>query len=1691
MRRLILLFLGLFSIAIGNLAAQSVSFTTLTSNMVTCGAPVVFGVIYQNQSVDTLKTVQVAVTLPTGVNYVPGSLVGPGFAESNIGALDSVVFSAANLPPLQSDTFLILVKAICGAVDSSAVTNGIYVFHSLGASIGVSSPYSILSPAISIQSVTPSSFSGSVGASFQRCVTLINGGYGSVSRLSVVLESSAVSLIQSGFTLTANGSVLTPVVIGNQMTINLGPAQIQANGDLDTLFEQNETMRFCFQVLVNDCIDLSTTIRAEWGCGGNVCEAQTSTANVIVPALVPNIVTTDFFIENRCYGGTTPSIIKIVLRNTGAGPARNVVVDLWQGEPTGPSNGYISRLDSSNIVLKSTLNGILGISPFAVEVQAPGTNLGCLGPNPLRRIKVLIPFLMPGERDTLIVEQYSCCKTWCASAPTVMSRSHYQVDYSDQCFNSNYILPANLVTGFNFGRVLSFTNSGLFDIPLGDTAQYEIEHSDFRFFNSSPGGYAWVDIVVPPGLTAPTAPGCIYFEDISADIWNPTSVITSGDTVRAFFSLPQPGVFTLEKALLKFKLTNDCSAGPCSSGPKTIQYSIHEIADPSCGCKLTIGCHNFVVNSHCGICPATCLNGGMVFLGFDSYRKNYGQPDNNNDGLPDGAGVIDPAKVRTRHLMLRDTLRTEFHGVVSTTVTNPSWPRGFARSAITRGTSLTPVTYRVRIVDASTGITYNCNLAAPTFTTSGSTRTFTYNLNASALATCLPPGFVYEANDSVDVTVEYVVSNNIGSVVEAQTITNTFAMQPSVGALVASCDNYSGGFVLVGYYYTSYGPDEFAATGCNNVTVSENYYLSIGNCCSNYAGGNIFQYEFRHWGTPQLARYIVPTGYNFVSATVRHYRTSGTQASINTLLPITPASINGDTIFFNLAAQFVGNGGTLVLGDDGYLGTVNVVLRPSCRVQQDVMQPLKYLWNFAPIPGLTGPGSVTPFSQTLDSISYEGPTLTIHPALPNAAGISSVVSWDFSLENNSNLAAASNAWFALVSPSGQIVPSSVRNLGTNALVVPVGGIYQIGTMAAANVRNYRITADYNNCTPDSMRIVAGWDCNAFPGSVGAYPCTPAVSWLYVLPQPSVLQATLTTPSGTHGICDSLLVELQVVSSQIADVKDIVVEVGLPVSGGLTYSLGSARMQYPVSAGFVAVPDPTILGNLLRWDVNAINALIAANDLPGTVHPDSNVFNLRFYLYTDCNMISGDRIRVRLQGSRGCGDQLTPVVILSNPILITGAVQPYLTQISSSAANASACPMVKTLTMAMVNAGAALTNLGDSLFFNLSPGYTYAGGFVGQSNAPSNVVPHAQTGPGGVRLGWAIPAGLAPGDTMRFTFNVTVGDNVPCGPDIATVQSVTNQTLFCARTATSCSAATQTGSYLLNLSIVRPNLNFTVFNSTMQPVVGGINYTYAGSLQNTGPAIAPGVPILVTFYCDSDNSSAYSVGDNAIGSYSTSAGIGSNATLSFTGSFFIPTGGCNLTNMVIALAVPNSSGGLCICDTAFSNTNVILPVEWLSVQGVALPRQNEVHWEVNLLPDHAYFGVEQWTDAGWVSISPRITDVSSAYVWPDYSPGIVERYRVVETSQDGHFQYSPEVEIVRDGFAETLRVYPNPSRGTVFLQAPSGTAYRIYNAIGQAIVEGILRDNAATEVDLAAMAAGVYLVEFRQVGRMATVRLVVE
>jgi len=579
--------------------------------------------------------------------------------------------------------------------------------------------------------------------------------------------------------------------------------------------------------------------------------------------------------------------------------------------------------------------------------------------------------------------------------------------------------------------------------------------------------------------------------------------------------------------------------------------------------------------------------------------------------------------------------------------------------------------------------------------------------------------------------------------------------------------------------------------------------------------------------------------------------------------------------------------------------------------------------------------------------------------------------------------------------------------------------------------------------------------------------------------------------GPFDICDSVEVDLQVVSAQIASVRNIQVQVTLPLGGGLTYANGSAQLRYPNAAPYANVAGPTVSGNLLTWNINTVSPVIATRNLPGVINPDSNRFHLRFMLYTDCNLISGDRLRVRVTGIKGCNDPVTPILLLSDPININGAVQPYVTTVAAQASAPASCPETKTISLAAVNTGGAPTGVGDSVVVSFGPGYSYAGGFVPISHAPGNANPHINSSAAGLGLVWPMPLGLAPGDTMRFTFQVAVGDAVPCGADLATVQTVTNQSLFCARTGTNCLSSLQTGSTVMSLSVQRPDLNFFAFSSTIQPIVGGNDFDYTGTIQNSGQPILAGTTTEVQFYCDSDNSGAYSSGDALLGNYTTTAAIPTGGAHTFNGSLLLPSASCLIGNTIYALITPNTAAGLCLCDTAFANTNVVLPVAWLRVDAEALDQANAVHWEAALQADHRHFVVEKLVGLDWRAGSDPIYADQEAYQWLDFAPAPTQRYRIRATDLNGQVEYSREVEVVRGLSQLGLRVYPNPASQQVMLEGPVGTRYKLVSALGVRLRTGALAQSGPFALDIADLAAGVYLLEFQVGSKVVTHRLVVE
>lgn len=1674
------LLLSCLYLGLGNTLAQSISISSTPSDLTSCGAPDTFAIGLQNLGADTLTGIGIFLQLAPGVAYVSGSANGGGVSHQANPAPDSVFLSSDTIFPFQSLDFTFLAQATCAASDSGTAFNFIRVLHSLGLDSINGAPYAILRPALAIQSIIPSSVTDTLGATYTRCVTFINGGFGSLQDFHAAIVVDTTYLGYSNFTLAANGAPLTPVYSGDSIQLYFDGSHIVHTGDLDSLLEQNETLEICYDVLIKTCGGIGSEIHAYWGCGGEVCESQLQGANTIVDILSPLLVVDETSIRSRCYGGA-PSVGKIIVENQGSGRARDVVLNVFG------YNGYLVAYDTSSIRWVNSNGNSTSVSPSFTQVGSSSGNLACLGANRIQRFEVTIPEMLPGEIDTLIFDVWGCCKTWCPISPFIVDRTDYTVRYTGRCDTTNYAIQRQVLMGNNYGRVVSMASTGPSDLLPGDTAVFCIEHSNFRFYDRLVGAYAEAEFVLPPSLSYTGLPGDLFFEDPQGDTWMPSSVTVSGDTVRGRFDFPVTSGVTLEKINMKIRLVPNCS-GPCDGGPSSISYQLFEVADTSCSCRSLIACFDWAVNIHCGVC--NCDDGGMIFRNFEVFRSNLGLPDNDDNGLPDTSGTIDSTQIRMNYVMFGDTLTTVFYGAVDTVTANPYFTGGYAMSRISGGDFLTPIEHTIEIFDQSAASQYTCPLPAPTTTPlAGDTALFTYTFDTTQLSSCLPSGFVFDEGDSVIITNRYRVSGNINSAIRNRSMENYVGLINDISGDTAACDSFGGAFVHVGYYFTNCCFNRWYSSYCNLLTISQNYYLSVGNCCSNYSGGNVFRNEFRHWATMDQVEVVVPFGYTFVSATLQHLSTAGTGVSSSiSNIPLTATAFYGDTVLIELDSTWVNAGGVIPLGDDGFYGVLRVTLEPGCQAG-DNPDRIYFVYEFEPIPQLTGPGAYTTTRTSYDSLIHHKANLDLAPLLPLVSGLSSTVDWEFSVTNNSNAYISTNSWFSLVSPSGQIVPLTVVNTTTNTVMTPVNGIYQIGDIDPDSVRNFRVTASYGNCDLDSVLLRVGWDCAGYPTAATAIACVMDSAFLFVEPQPSDLQANLIVPTGNFEICDSIPVQLQIVSSQVADVQNIDIDFFMPLTGGLTYRLGSAEMEYPGGSGFLPIPDPVISGTQFSWDVNSINAIIAANDLPGSVQPDSNDFNIRFVLETNCSFTSGERFSVELNGNRPCGDGLTPLRLFSDPININGVSQPYNTTLVATAAENTSCPMNQTIDVALLNTGAGSSSVGDSIFVDLGPGYTYAANFQGGTNAPNPSAPTIQIFASGTRLGWAMPPGLSPGDSVVFSFDVDISSLVSCGNDVATVSSVVNASLFCARTGTNCNAGAQTGSFILNIPIARPDLSFSSFTSTRAQVTGGWEYVYNGTIQNNGVAITGGTPTTVNIFCDTDNSGGYSTGDSLLGSYTTTTALPNGGTHSFGGILNYNNSACADTNAIFAVIFPDTASGYCLCDTAEANTNTVLPVQWLKVAGEAIVKGNLLTWEARTLPGHDYFVVEEQEGGQWRKISEQLRGRGPRFSFLHVIPEALEQYRIKAVDQNGTATYSEIVSLSRPDrlFCE---LYPNPASNEVFLSGPEGARYRLVDLVGHVVAEGTL-DNSVSRVSLEALAAGVYAVEFRFGKQKQVEKLVVE
>lgn len=1490
--------------------------STVPAQMTICGATKSFTISIYNPSPFLLTKDTLKLTMPTGINYQLGSITGATELYTSIP--NKPVFLLPNIANLSTLNITYIASVSCDVMaflsGGGIVENGIRVnYFANGAENydqSTTSSYIVRQPNLSISAVTNQSFTGNIGDIYSRCITVTNGGLGELS------EFTLTDVHGSGVQITAvnSGSWTNS---GSTETIVLNGSNFVSIGDGDNLLENGESVIICETVKVLNCISVASAFEAYWGCNAQYCQTTVSNGNVVFPNLIPNLVVTPIASMNSCIGPGNASLQQLKIINTGLGKAVNVMMDIFQATSGTVYNTNVgSNIDPGSFTVQIGFGGSpTSIIPTSTVATAA---LNCMT-SPKGRIFINIPDINAGDTVYLKWNSYSCCYNACTNiGQNYINGWRYRGTYENIC-QSTYIITE--AWGRVYGQLYgSLANNGSpSTLTNGQTGNFNFLFSNYQqsSFPSGPGAYWKFEFTIPPCLTYVAGAGNLQIlRSNGVNIWTPTSVTTSGNVVTAIFNGNAP--WSLLQAEVKINLLVNCAGCGGTGGAGSVSVKSFYIPNSSCACEIGLSCQNTAISV---ICPAPCPE-GMIFSNFEMKRTSYGLPDNEpggGNGLPDIVGSLDFAKIKTDRAMFGDTITSRFNGKVKTSITYTSWQYCFASSSFSNGNRLSFLDATLSIYRS--GLLFaTCTSFVPTITNSGSTRIFKYDLSVSTLGSCLPGGFAYLDNDSLFFKPRYKVTSNIGNSTPVNCYaTNEFYLSnigtiPTPAANKFQCGTFNGNCTLIGYFYNNCCSDNYSVKSCDNVTINQNYYLSIGPSNDNYAGGNLFPYEFRNWAHISILTAIIPPGYDFISAQFNQTRTAGTAPLFPTntspWVTIVPADPNSDTLTFPVEQHFTGFGGIIPLSDDGFYGTLQVTIRPSCNVTPSISQGIRHNLTFGVIPNnyLTGPGSASNFSSTAnDSVIYQAPVLFIQATLPSVNAPNTEVSWDISISNTSNTSNALNTWLSGPAISGVTV-TQIFDLDNNIIILPIGNIYQVGTINSGIVRNFRITAVFTSCAKDSIIIYSGWNCNAgYPTSIDTYPCTPKSIKLSLTPLMPALIVNVTAPPSTVQLCDTASYIAEGVNVQLGTAYRVYLKAILPL--GVSLIPGTSQMSYPVSNPYVTISDPVFLGGTTwQWDISSSDSIIFANGLKGILESTLNSFKLTFKVITTCGYTSGSIIAFNLLGEASCGLTTGQEVSLSSQLGITGATTPYLTAIKLLTTYLSPCANNSSMAVSVRNLGPAAFGSTDSIIVQLPAGVSFiSGSFSGIHNPPAIGIPIQYTLNGSVYLKWKLPIGTAASDSTVFTFDYN-GNPVELSCEITQfeAQTTSSTNVACTQSGINCGINIATGDTALSVFTYKAYLSLSNGSATsvLNPPAGE-TVTVSLDITNTGQAILTGANSIIQFYYDTNGNGIYNTGDVFL--TQDTLLVTNNATVPYSKTFNVSAGqACSI------IAVIRTAINPCVC-----------------------------------------------------------------------------------------------------------------------------------------------------------------------------------
>lgn len=1407
--------------------------------------------------VNTSTGTTVAVDLPPGVTYTPGTVAQTGgtivgITESNITNLNIPVFSIGDVGVGQFIAFTIQRTASdCAArayVLGGGVMKDVVTVSGSAGSTTESNPtvntYNLLYPALAI-TPPPPTINALRGGIYTRSGTATNGGTGCANAVHFFIVYPSGKIQNVGNKVTVGG-VDFPASGTNGDTLFFELTGSIFGGD--NLLCNGESFTYTVTEKILDCsmgaASLTPQYNAAWGCPGpSRCQTASATAPYTMQNGVPATSVTFAIITPEA--GCTPGTHDATITNTGSGGQAGALYGILTNFLEGSNSSVAFSLSNFRIgAIPLTAVGIVGtLHSKSIDFSQLTTDPDGMGVG-LEDIDGDGQYddLMPGQSFTVRFDRSYIVQPLCVYGYAQLVS--VQPTYFSMCGATRVAPSATTHTASYF-----FSSSGAISLltPPSVTPGTPFTLQICRNGNSNPPTTRVTDsteiiLVLPPDLAY--VPGTAFVQKTTGT--GTMEVSQSGNILTLYTK----GVNTI--ACYTFDLVYTCGAGGTLSIPYTFQY----VLDRACNAVEQYRCSNITTLTSC---PAPCTILGPSIGSVNIQRTTLGWTDGTL------ATKISPASMTTlskKTVMPLDSFRV----TTSARINAPAGGYDNLYFEYRLGRPLAnqnAVEFRygtVRFKPAgSPTVTATCTLPVISYAASTSTLEVMRFDFSSLLGSCLPATLMTGDSVFLDATFQVMaVGAPTGTLfgytrIQAPNSYMEFYNLDAMGNRLV-CVGAIPDLLFLGLTL-AIGSESVNATGCGTRGTGTTVNLQFDEI------NNPFPTEFRPSLHEDSIIITLPTGFAFdMTQPFRYFYGRWTNPIVHSRLPVTipPAMIT------QLAPNKIKIDNTANLLPYNQLGSQfgvaavyhNIV--PTCNAPSAALTPLHqayqdwFYYSDAPVSGLRQNIQVSTWSYN----SATKPALTLQNLTGTVQGVSPVQQWTVRISNPSPQTAP-YVWLAIEdAPNGSgIDVVSVMDGATPLTPISYanGKWYQVSAagLASGATKDLVINFTYAGCLPQQINAMTGWDCPGFPANPTAYMCgAPTMTVpLGVDPQPSEIQLTLDQqPAAPVTACTPFQYLLTINSAQAANLTNTKFGINLPT--GLVMS-GALEAEYPKGSGNWQVIANSGTATNLLFDLST-HAQYPSSGLPGTVLSPGTANRqicLRFNVETTCAFSPGNIFDFTVYADRPCGGAAigNGVITTSSAINIAGITAPYLTgSVNNAPSPVVGCGVEQIINVITTIVGGT-TGANDHIVVTFPTGTTYTGTFnCSGGNCPTVV------GYSGNVLTLSIPTGVGAGTSIAYGFGIAGSGYAGCGAARKLRIQTTTELVGPTCNGVPCgNVSANTGSLDIDLDISKPSFTMSGFTATAQVPISGTTIMYQTNIQtitNTSATANAPAGTILEFFC---------------------------------------------------------------------------------------------------------------------------------------------------------------------------------------------------------------------------------------------------